>query len=97
MVLRTTRAGVSTASRGAVRARIDPIEAIGYLGDLVYHAAAKDTRINEKCRIYGVLDDRPVTVLRDRSSQPGQLQLTPGCDLAHQPVSVRSKLYLDAR
>ncbi len=29
------------------------------LGDLVYHAAAKDTRINEQyCRVYGVLDDR---------------------------------------
>jgi sugar phosphate isomerase/epimerase len=38
---------------------IDPIAAIGRLNDLVYHAAAKDTRINEKnCRIYGVLDDR---------------------------------------
>jgi sugar phosphate isomerase/epimerase len=38
---------------------IDPIAAIGYLGDLVYHAAAKDTRINEQnCRVYGVLDDR---------------------------------------
>jgi sugar phosphate isomerase/epimerase len=38
---------------------IDPIAAIGHLGDLVYHAAAKDTRINEQnCRVYGVLDDR---------------------------------------
>jgi hypothetical protein len=46
---------------------------------------------------FGQIEGRPVTVLRDRSSQPGQLQLTPGCDLAHQPVSVRSKLYLDAR
>ena len=38
---------------------IDPVAAIGHLGDLVYHAAAKDTRINEQnCRVYGVLDDR---------------------------------------
>lgn len=38
---------------------IDPVAAIGYLGGLVYHAAAKDTRINEaNCRVYGVLDDR---------------------------------------
>src|SRR6266496_861968 len=38
---------------------IDPVTAIEYLGDLVYHAAAKDTRINEQnCRVYGVLDDR---------------------------------------
>jgi sugar phosphate isomerase/epimerase len=38
---------------------IDPVAAIGHLGSLVYHAAAKDTRINEEnCRVYGVLDDR---------------------------------------
>lgn len=38
---------------------IDPISAIEYLSGLVYHAAAKDTRINDQyCRIFGVLDDR---------------------------------------
>ncbi len=38
---------------------IDPIAATERLGGLVYHAAAKDTRINEQnCRVYGVLDDR---------------------------------------
>jgi sugar phosphate isomerase/epimerase len=38
---------------------IDPVAAIKRLGDLVFHAAAKDTRINEgNCRIFGVLDDR---------------------------------------
>jgi sugar phosphate isomerase/epimerase len=38
---------------------IDPVAAVEHLGDLVYHAAAKDTRINEQnCRVYGVLDDR---------------------------------------
>jgi sugar phosphate isomerase/epimerase len=38
---------------------IDPVAAIEYLGDLVFHAAAKDTRINaENVRVSGVLDDR---------------------------------------
>jgi sugar phosphate isomerase/epimerase len=38
---------------------IDPVAAVGRLGGLVYHAAAKDTRINEQnCRVFGVLDDR---------------------------------------
>jgi sugar phosphate isomerase/epimerase len=38
---------------------IDPVPAIERLGGLVYHAAAKDTRINEQnCRVFGVLDDR---------------------------------------
>ncbi|HEX2358165.1 MAG TPA: sugar phosphate isomerase/epimerase, partial [Micromonosporaceae bacterium] len=38
---------------------IDPVAAVEWLGGLVYHAAAKDTRINEQNRrIYGVLDDR---------------------------------------
>ncbi len=38
---------------------IDPVAAVGRLGGLVYHAAAKDTRINDaNCRIFGVLDDR---------------------------------------
>jgi sugar phosphate isomerase/epimerase len=37
---------------------IDPVAAIDYLSDLVFHAAAKDTRINPACAIHGVLDDR---------------------------------------
>jgi sugar phosphate isomerase/epimerase len=37
---------------------IEPIEAIENLGELVYLAAAKDTRINPAARINGVLDDR---------------------------------------
>jgi sugar phosphate isomerase/epimerase len=37
---------------------IDPVAAIDSLGDLVLHAAAKDTRINPACRVNGVLDDR---------------------------------------
>ncbi|GAB3966374.1 sugar phosphate isomerase/epimerase [Actinoallomurus acanthiterrae] len=37
---------------------IDPIAAVESLGPLVFHAAAKDTRINENCRVNGVLDDR---------------------------------------
>jgi sugar phosphate isomerase/epimerase len=38
---------------------MDPVAAVDYLGDLVFHAAAKDTRINEdNVRLFGVLDDR---------------------------------------
>jgi len=37
---------------------IDPVAAVEWLGSLVFHAAAKDTRINAACRIHGVLDDR---------------------------------------
>ena len=37
---------------------IDPVAAVERLGDLVYNAAAKDTRINEAAKINGVLDDR---------------------------------------
>lgn len=37
---------------------IDPVAAIEWLGPLVVHAAAKDTRINPNCSIYGVLDER---------------------------------------
>ncbi len=38
---------------------IDPVAAIEHLGPLVFHAAAKDTRINEENRrLAGVLDDR---------------------------------------
>jgi sugar phosphate isomerase/epimerase len=38
---------------------MDPIAAIRYLGPLVYHAAAKDVRLNtDNLLIYGVLDER---------------------------------------
>jgi sugar phosphate isomerase/epimerase len=38
---------------------IDPVAAVKHLGDLVFHAAAKDTRINpDNVKLYGVLDDR---------------------------------------
>jgi sugar phosphate isomerase/epimerase len=41
---------------------IDPVAAIGALGDLVRNAAAKDCRINPAARVNGVLDDRHVRV-----------------------------------
>ena len=38
---------------------IDPVAAVRHLGDLVFHAAAKDTRINaDNVKLFGVLDDR---------------------------------------
>lgn len=43
---------------------IDPVAAIEHLGELVFHAAAKDTKIHdENVRIHGVLDDRHERVL----------------------------------
>ena len=51
---------------------IDPTLAVRSLGDLVYNAAAKDTRINEAAKINGVLDDR---FSRVPLGQPGALGL----------------------
>ena len=47
---------------------IDPVAAVKHLGDLVFHAAAKDTRINpDNIKLHGVLDDRFTRVPADRS------------------------------
>jgi sugar phosphate isomerase/epimerase len=47
---------------------IDPVAAIEHLGDLVFHAAAKDTRINQdNVRLFGVLDDRFTRTPADRN------------------------------
>jgi sugar phosphate isomerase/epimerase len=51
---------------------IDPVAAIGALGDLVYNAAAKDTRINPAALVNGVLDDRHGRV---RPDEPGAVSL----------------------
>jgi len=51
---------------------IDPVAAIERLGDLVYNAAAKDTRINDAAKINGVLDDR---FGRVRPDEPGAVSL----------------------
>jgi sugar phosphate isomerase/epimerase len=51
---------------------IDPVKAIGALGDLVYNAAAKDTRINEAAAVNGMLDDR---FTRVRPDEPGAVGL----------------------
>jgi sugar phosphate isomerase/epimerase len=51
---------------------IDPVAAVGFLGGLVYHAAAKDTRVNEAAKVYGVLDDRHERVAPD---EPGVVGL----------------------
>lgn len=37
---------------------MDPVAAVRHLGPLVFHAAAKDVRINPNAAIYGVLDNR---------------------------------------
>jgi sugar phosphate isomerase/epimerase len=47
---------------------IDPVAAVRHLGDLVFHAAAKDTRINaDNVKLYGVLDDRFTRTPVDRN------------------------------
>jgi sugar phosphate isomerase/epimerase len=47
---------------------IDPVAAVEWLGDLVFHAAAKDTRINEdNLKLFGVLDDRFTRTPADRN------------------------------
>jgi sugar phosphate isomerase/epimerase len=51
---------------------IDPVAAVDALGELVYNAAAKDTRINEAAKVNGVLDDR---FGRVRPEDPGALSL----------------------
>jgi sugar phosphate isomerase/epimerase len=51
---------------------IDPVRAVDSLGDLVYNAAAKDTRINEAAKINGVLDNRHGRVAQD---DPGAIPL----------------------
>ncbi len=63
---------------------IDPVLAVEDLGDLVYNAAAKDTRINERCRINGVLDD---SFTRVEPGQPGYLELGGGTTLSGWPAS----------
>ena len=51
---------------------IDPVAAVGALCDLVYNAAAKDTRINPAALVNGVLDDRHTRV---RPDEPGVVPL----------------------
>ncbi len=51
---------------------IDPVAAVEALGELVYNAAAKDTRINEAAKVNGVLDDRHVRVSPD---EPGAISV----------------------
>jgi sugar phosphate isomerase/epimerase len=46
---------------------IDPVAAIEWLGPLVFHAEAKDTRINDNCKIYGVLDERFTRIPLDQN------------------------------
>ena len=62
---------------------IDPILAIERLGGLVYNAAAKDTRINEAAKVYGVLDDRHARV---DPSEPGAIGLGGPYTLTRRPT-----------
>jgi sugar phosphate isomerase/epimerase len=62
---------------------IEPIEAVNHLGDLVYIAAAKDTRINPRARIHGVLDD--TGFVRVGPDEPGAIGLGGPFTLARWP------------
>jgi sugar phosphate isomerase/epimerase len=61
---------------------IDPALAVRSLGDLVYNAAAKDTRINEAAKVNGVLDDR---FGRVQPGEPGYLELGGSYTLSRWP------------
>ena len=61
---------------------IDPVLAVADLGDLVYNAAAKDTRINEAAKVNGVIDD---AFSRVSEGQPGYLPLGGGTTLSGWP------------
>lgn len=62
---------------------IDPVLAVGDLGELVFNAAAKDTRINEAARVNGVLDDR---FTRVAEGEPGYLAMGGGASLSGWPT-----------
>jgi sugar phosphate isomerase/epimerase len=63
---------------------IDPILAVADLGELVYNAAAKDTRINEGAKVNGVIDD---AFSRVAEGEPGYLSLGGGTSLSGWPRS----------
>ncbi|MGN6782328.1 MAG: sugar phosphate isomerase/epimerase family protein, partial [Marmoricola sp.] len=61
---------------------IDPVLAVADLGELVYNAAAKDTRINDAARVNGVLDD---AFTRVAEGDPGYLPMGGGATLSGWP------------
>jgi sugar phosphate isomerase/epimerase len=63
---------------------IDPVLAIADLGNLVFNAAAKDTRINEAAKVNGVLDDR---FTRVAEGEPGYLPMGGGTSLSGWPTN----------
>ena len=68
------------SGRASTRSR-----AVEHLGDLVYNAAAKDTRINEAAKVNGVLDDRFGRVAPD---EPGAIALGGRYTLSRWPQDV---------
>jgi sugar phosphate isomerase/epimerase len=61
---------------------IDPVLAVADLGELVYNAAAKDTRINEAAKVNGVIDD---AFTRVAEGERGYLPLGGGTTLSGWP------------
>lgn len=54
----TTNIGVELDASHLFWQQMDPVAVVRDLGDLVFHAAAKDVRVNPAAAIYGVLDNR---------------------------------------
>ncbi|MFM6967966.1 MAG: sugar phosphate isomerase/epimerase family protein [Microbacteriaceae bacterium] len=52
-----THIGVELDASHLFWQQMDPVAVVDYLGDLVFHAAAKDIRINPHVQIQGVLDN----------------------------------------
>ncbi len=63
---------------------IDPVLAVADLGELVFVAAAKDTRINDAAKVNGVIDD---SFYRVAQGEPGYLPLGGGTTLSGWPKS----------
>ncbi|NUR79103.1 MAG: sugar phosphate isomerase/epimerase [Dermatophilaceae bacterium] len=63
---------------------IDPVLAVADLGELVYNAAAKDTRINEAAKVNGVIDD---AFTRVTEGEKGYLSLGGGTTLSGWPTN----------
>jgi sugar phosphate isomerase/epimerase len=49
---------------------MDPVAVVDHMKELIFFAAAKDIRINEACKINGVLDDRFTRVPADENPLP---------------------------
>ncbi len=71
---RATNIGVELDASHLFWQQMDPVAVVQDLGPLVFHAAAKDVRVNAAAAIYGVLDNR------FRRMAPGEARTNLGAD-----------------